>query len=288
MAKKRVEVRIPAGGGRPPWTRVAAFASVGLVVGVAWPSLAGLRIGPEVPGNEKKSAPAAETTAAPTAASTNAPSAKAPTADEPATKISTTQRVVVGGGDVTRCYKGKDKIEGDCGRIKLDKVFVHRLEELKGCPAALGLEGQLEVRLDLSFEKKSISVRQGKKGELPGSTVNGVMRCVRDYIADVDASRIPHKHSRYWVEYTLEFFPPGSALPTEGTTDAPEGESDSQRGVAAVTWDSVLVRDEPVNGKRVARLVRGTRVKILGRRKDWYRVKLRDKEGWVYRGALGR
>lgn len=288
MAKKRVEVRVPAGSGKPPWARVAAFASVGLVVGVAWPSLAGLRIGPEVPGAEKKNAPAAAPTAAPTAAPSAVPLAKAPTADKPATKISTTQRVVVGGGEVKRCYKGKDKIEGDCGRIGLDKVFVHRLDGLKGCPAALGLEGTMDVRFDLDFSKKVISVRQGKKGELPGTTVNGVMQCVRDYIADVDASKIPHKHSRYWVDYSIQFFPPGSALPSEGTTDAPEGESDSQRGVAAVTWDSVLVRDEPVNGKRVARLVRGTRVKILGRRKDWYRVKLRDKEGWVYRGALGR
>ena len=58
--------------------------------------------------------------------------------------------------------------------------------------------------------------------------------------------------------------------------------------MASVTWDTALVRSEPKTGKVLMRLVRGTRVKILGRRKDWYRVKIREKEGWIYRGALGR
>lgn len=292
MAKASVpEIRIPSPAtNRPPWVRVAAFSVVGLGVGMAWPSLAGLRIGPTVPGAEK-AVPTATATVAPTAPPTNAapaPAAAALSAAAPRADISTSQRVVVGGGAISRCYKGKERIEGDCGRVGFDRVFVSRLEELKGCPAALGLEGTLEVGFDVDFKDQEIRVRRGKKGDLPNSTVNGVVRCVADYVRDVDAGKIKHRHDRYWVDYELRFFPPGSALVTEGSTEAPEGESDSERGVAAVTWDSVLVRDEPATGKRVARLVRGTRVKILGRRKDWYRVKLRDREGWVYRGALGR
>ena len=37
----------------------------------------------------------------------------------------------------------------------------------------------------------------------------------------------------------------------------------------------------------VARLVRGTKVKILGKQNDWYKIEANGKAGWVYRGAIG-
>jgi SH3-like domain-containing protein len=47
------------------------------------------------------------------------------------------------------------------------------------------------------------------------------------------------------------------------------------------------VRKEPKTGEVVARLVRGTRVKLTGKQNDWYKIDHRGKTGWVYRGALG-
>jgi hypothetical protein len=143
------------------------------------------------------------------------------------------------------------------------------------------------IRFDVDFDKQEIAVRKGDKSEIPSSTVNGIMACVADYIADLSADKIPHKHDKYRVHYDLSFHPPGTAVPRSGQEDAAEDDSDAERGFASVTWDTGLIRDEPRTGKVVARLVRGTRVRILGRRKDWYRVKIRSKEGWLYRGALG-
>ena len=289
MAKRKdrpLKVDIPAAEAKPPWSRVGIFAAVGLVVGVAWPSVAGIRVGPEIPGGEQAASPAEavpEAVATAPALSGTAPSTL-PASDTP---VSKEQRVVVGGGEIRKCYKGKSEIEGDCGRLPLDKIIVPKLQELTSCPAALGLEGQLEVGFDIGFDDKSIKVLPGKKGELPSTTVNGIVRCVADFLGDVSPEKIQNNHSRYKVFYTIDFYPPGTALATEGDKDAPEGEADSRRGVAAVTWDTALVRAEPTTGKVIARLVRGTKVTILGRRKDWYRVKMQAKEGWVYRGALG-
>lgn len=287
--QRPLKVEIPPPEAKPPYARVGVFAAVGLVIGVAWPSVAGIRVGPEIPGSEKVADADGAAVAEPALAAT----ANEPSTAEPATApasdvaVSKEQRVVVGGGEIRKCYKGKSEIEGDCGRLALDKLIVPKLEELTSCPAALGLEGQLEVGFDIAFDDKAIKVVPGKKGEIPSTTVNGIVRCVADFIADVSPEKIQNKHSRYKVFYTVDFFPPGTALPTEGDKDAPEGEADSRRGVAAVTWDTALVRAEPTTGKVIARLVRGTRVTILGRRKDWYRVKIQSKEGWVYRGALG-
>jgi hypothetical protein len=288
MVKRKerpLKVEIPAAEAKSPWTRVGIFAAVGLVVGVAWPSVAGIRVGPEIPGGERETvaeepAPALAATA-PTAGGDHAPVVA------PAAAVSKEQRVVVGGGEIRKCYKGKSEIEGDCGRLALDEVIVPKLQELTSCPAALGLEGQIEVGFEVAFDDKAIKVLPGKKGDLPGTTVNGIVRCVADFLGDVSPDKIQNKHSKYRVFYTIDFYPPGTVLPTEGAKDAPEGEADSRRGVAAVTWDTALVRAEPATGKVIARLVRGTQVTILGRRKDWYRVKIQSKEGWVYRGALG-
>ena len=35
---------------QPGWRRVGIFAAVGLVIGIGWPTVAGIRIGPDVPG----------------------------------------------------------------------------------------------------------------------------------------------------------------------------------------------------------------------------------------------
>jgi uncharacterized protein YgiM (DUF1202 family) len=58
-------------------------------------------------------------------------------------------------------------------------------------------------------------------------------------------------------------------------------------GSAIVAWDTALLRKEPKDGEVVARLVRGTKVKIVGKQSDWYKVESGSKSGWVYRGTIG-
>jgi hypothetical protein len=284
---KPLDVKVPDGDKAPPWMRVGVLSAAGLALGIAWPTLAGVRIGPHVPGH-KESKVTPEAVAQPIAPATSGSAASTVIeGDDAGSKRSNEQTVVVGGGTISRCFKGKEAIKGEsCGKLKVDRVFVPRLEALKKCSSAVGLAGEMTIGFDINFKKKDIHVLKGKS-ELPATTERGIIHCAADYIRDVSADKIPHKHSRYRVFYSLKFYPPGTAPPGEGKKEASD-DSDSTRAMASVTWNAALVRSEPKTGKVLMRLVRGTRVKILGRRKDWYRVKIRDKEGWVYRGALGR
>jgi hypothetical protein len=280
--------------GRPAYLKVVAFAIVGFAIGITWPWLSGIHIGPQLPGekNAKTASSARPKLAASRAAVPNVPAARV---EKLATKTparSNKQRVVVGEGRVERCYDKKKKLDpGQCGRLKVNRVLVPPLEQLASCPAALGLHGELRIGFELRFGKRKPELRVlgGKAKELPRSTVAGIVRCVADFMRDVSLEKVAHKYLRYRVYYTLNFYPPGAEIesePTEGEAEDPE--NSASRGLATVVWDSALVRDEPRVGKVVSRLVRGTRVKILGRRKDWYRVRVRGKDGWVYRSALGR
>ena len=291
MAKEPITVEVPDEPQQVGWGKVGGFAAAGFVLGIAWPVLAGITIGTRVPGAEDEAKPAASAKATSSAAA--APKASAPVKPKlmkasSAKAADREQTVVVGKGLITHCYKGRDKLKGEeCGALRVDKVLVPQLQQLKGCPSAMGLAGEVELRFDLDFKGQEIRVSRGRKSDIPSSTLNGVVRCLADYIRDVSPEKIPHKYQKYRVAYSLKFYPPGAAPSSDPETGEAGDEDNRARGLAAVAWDVGLVRDEPETGKVVVRLVRGTRVKLLGRRKDWYRVKVRSKEGWIYRGALG-
>ena len=60
--------------------------------------------------------------------------------------------------------------------------------------------------------------------------------------------------------------------------------------MATVVWNSAIIRDAPSEkGARVAQILSGTRVAVVGRHNNWYKIKYDSKgnEGWVYKGALG-
>lgn len=286
---KPVEVRIPDDTRPgPAWTRIGAVGLVGLLVGLAWPRLAGVRVGPRVPGASDEvstEAPAAPVTALAEPEPTAAPVLAA---SKPVRKPSNKQVVVVGEGNIEHCHKGTKRVKPEhCGRVRLDGALAPKLQTLSTCPSAIGLAGQLEVRFDVDFKKNEIVVGAGKKSELPATTVQGIFTCLRDYVRDVQPDKLPHTFDRYRVGYVLDFYPPGTQPRTEGAEDEAEPDSNEPSGLATVTWDSAPVRDEPSTGKMVMRLVRGTRVKLLSRRNDWYHVKIRNQEGWIYRGAIG-
>jgi len=293
-ANERVKVnRANSPDERPAYAKVAVFALAGLVVGIAWPWLTGVQIGPPLPGSQRAAATASATaTQAATTASAPVASVALSKPAAPEVKVTNHQRVVVGEGRVERCYSRNKKLDAEqCGRLKVSRVLVPPLKQLANCPSALGLRGEVRVGFELRFSKRKNELRvlDGKAKGLPRSTVRGIERCIADFMRDVSLDGIHHKYPRYRVYYTLSFYPPGTEIETEPRDDEGEDpEAAAARGLATVVWDSALVRSEPRVGKIVSRLVRGTHVKILGRRKDWYRVRVTGKDGWVYRGALGR
>lgn len=284
----RVDVPQPSRD-RPAWARIGVVVGIGLVLGLLWPRLAGLDVGPQVPG-ANKTAPKSTAAAAPPPK--DEPSAARLAASSPASRASNEQLVVVSEGTIEHCWHDRERLdEGQCGPLRIDRVLVHRIEQLATCPSALGLAGSLQIGFDIDFDDKEIRLIQGKEdSDLPSSTVRGIMTCLADYIRDISPEKIRHKYEKYRIYYSLKFYPPGAHPPAEPAESAEPAAGDADpdaQGIASVTWDTALIRDEPSTGKVVARLVRGTRVTLLGKRKDWYRVKIRTKEGWVYRGAIG-
>lgn len=319
----KTRVTIPPADNPRSHRRVAALAGLGLAIGLAWPVLAGKHLGPNVPGlkkdGEDEAAAAASSSASPAkpkpaptgvALSKGAPAegsaASDAERDTDRAPAATKQSVVVDGGTISACWHGKEKLEGDrCGTLKLDKTVVPVLRQLGGCPSALGLTGDLTVVLDLDFGKKTnIQVKKGKNSappakdggdgkpapatELPSSTVTGVLGCVADYVRDLSIDKLAHDHDRYLIEFPLHFRAHGDAPTAKSEEDAPAAAEPATDDVATIAWDAAVLRDEPRTGKSVGRLVRGTRVKILGSRKDWFEVKMGNRQGWVYRAALGR
>ncbi|WP_437783954.1 SH3 domain-containing protein [Sorangium sp. So ce1097] len=297
MAKRQrpLTVDIPRPGDEQPvWSRVGVIALVGFVVGVAWPRLAGVRVGPSVPGDPKPTAESAAASAAPAAAAA-APGTAEPEA-KPPEAAKNQQQVVVGPGRITRCSDKKSKKIEDCGELQFDPIALPRLRELAQCPAALGVDGKLPIGFELNFEKKEVQVVKGKKTTLPASTVSGILQCAAREFSNVSLEEVPRKYRRYSLVYTATFIPPGAqaeAAKTEvgsedqekaaGTTTSEAAAS----GLATVSWDTALVRGAPKEGDVVMRLVRGTRVKLVGRQNDWYKIEHRGKTGWVYRGSIG-
>lgn len=313
MAKSErpLTVEIPRPGAtEPAWSRVGVIAITGFVLGIAWPKVAGYKMGPAVPADlraqvEGSASPAAAVSGGPARASANAPAAAdaatatpsgAPDAhDAPAANQ---EMVVVGPGKIVKCWDKKDKKVDDCEKLVFDPVAVKRLRELAKCPSALGLSGKMNVGFEVDFQKKEVIVKRVKKGtSLPSSTLAGIVTCGAQQFANASLEEVPHKHRHYTLEYALTFYGPGkhpegvtpaAAEPSDG--EPPAGATTSEAdaaGSAIVAWDTALLRKEPKDGEVVARLVRGTKVKIVGKQSDWYKVESGSKSGWVYRGTIG-
>ncbi len=307
--QRPLTVEIPRpGADQPAWSKVGIIGVVGFVVGIAWPRVAGVKVGPSVPADLRAQVEASASPSASPArpgaagAASAAPNAGASAnaapgdADPDAPPSANQEMVVIGPGKIVRCWDKKDKKIDDCEKLLVDPVVVKRLRELAKCPSALGLTGKMAIGFELDFGKDSVGVKQRKKGtSLPSSTLAGVVQCAAHDFGNVSIKDVPHKHRHYLIEYHLTFYGPGKhpegpgAAPPDG--DDPGAGSttseDEATGSAVVVPDTVLVRKEPVDGEVVARLVRGTKVKILGKQTDWYKIESASKTGWVYRGTIG-
>jgi hypothetical protein len=310
MAKQErpLEVEIPRPGSeQPAWSRVGIVGVAGFVIGMAWPRVVGVKVGPSVPSDlaakvEATAAPAGSTAATAGAAlpspsgSAGAPSL-ASTAESAAG--ANQELVVVGAGKINRCFDKKDKKIEDCEKLLFDPIAVKKLKELSRCPSAIGLAGKMTLGFEVNFDKKEVQVAKAKKAAttLPSTTVNGILQCAAREFANVSLEEVPHKHRRYSLSYPLTFYPPGKH-PAEAADDG-KAEGDSAAagsttdeteasGTAEVTVDAAPLRKEPKSKEKVGRLVRGTKVKLIGRQNDWYKVESGETVGWIYRGSIGR
>lgn len=307
--ERPLSVEIPRPGSEhPAWSRVGAIGLAGFLIGIAWPRIAGVKIGPSVPGDLRAQIEATATPAgsAPPRASATpaasgaavAPPALSGSADagEPAAVPANQEMVVVGAGKITRCFEKKDKKIEDCEKLLFDPIALPKLRELAKCPSALGLEGKMNIGFEINFDKKEVQVVKAKKtAGMPSTTVNGILQCAARELSNVALDEVPHKYRRYTLAYGLTFYKPGkhpaaAAEGADGDNEGSAGATTSEteaNGNAVIASDSVSLRKEPKGKEKVGRLVRGTKVKILAKQNDWYKVESGSSVGWVYRSAIG-
>ena len=294
---------------QPAWSKVGVIGVAGFVIGIAWPRVAGVKVGPSVPSDlartEATAGPVSSAAAPKASGSAAAPALAGSAAASESAVPDNQELVVVGGGKINRCFDKKDKKVEECDKLLFDPVAVKKLEELSKCPSAIGLSGKMSIGFEVNFDKQEVQVAKVKKGAttLPTSTVNGIVQCAGRAFANVSLDEVPHKHRRYSLSYPLTFYPPGkhpeSAAGAAGAAGAGDEKGEGDEAAAGATTseteasgtatvvDTAPLRKEPKGRERIGRLVRGTKVKLLGKQNDWYKVEAGDNVGWVYRSAIG-
>jgi hypothetical protein len=316
-----VEIPSPADD-RPPWIKVGLIALVGFVVGVAWPRLAGVHLGPAAPVSSPQSSPGegtpasspsgqpvrADTPAQGAQAAASSPATPAPPPVASAAPPPEVPAVTVNRGVVLTCKTEEGEVRKGvtgCGAVPgFDGIAQPRLKKLAQCPAALGANGKLSVVFNIDFPQNKVSVEIGKSSTV--ANLDAFASCVRPTFQGVSLGALDHQNPHYALFYSLVFSPKagsavaaaGSSTPAPGVAATPPpatpspAAGDSDESTAQVIWEVAIVRDTPRTGQVLARLQRGTKIHLGSSGQDgWYRVKYGTdfaSEGWVYRGAIGR
>jgi hypothetical protein len=290
-----LQIDVPApSADQPPWSKVGVVAAIGFVIGVAWPRLAGVTIGPAPPQDNRPSAAAmASAKAAPMTSAAGMPVAvPAPASSGQTGTAANEQTVVVSPGEISRCRDAKGKAAEKCDDLALDPLLSPRLKELSRCPAAIGLSGKLTIGFELDFKKRKISVQHAKgKANLPKATLDGVTRCTEKSVSGVSLDDLTHEQNKYLVGYTLAFFPPGKVPDTDDPSkDEKKPEAKEEAKATEIVWRSVQVHDAPKkSAPTIAKLTKGTKVTVLEQKDDLCRIDFGDgKQGWIVREAVGK
>ncbi len=285
---------------RPPWKSVAIIASVGFVIGVVWPRLAGVRLGPSLPESPSASVSgSASSTPAPPAAVPSAAPVPVPSASAVAALASgapptvvppSAPTAIVTSGAVQSCKTPDgDALKGsDCGKLQgLDGLLLPRLRKLADCPEAADVGGRLPLLVRVDFARGALSVDLGRGPSV--AAADALLACAKADLAGANVSRLAHENPRYSVAYTVTFG--GGVRAPDGGSPSSRPTSDALDATALVVWEVAIVRDVPKTGKVLARLQRGTQLHVGPVKDGWYPVQYGDgfaSEGWVYRGAIGR
>ncbi len=300
-----MQVHIPRpDADRPSWGRIGIIAVIGFAVGIAWPRIAGVRLGPSAPrtdGNTAEAASAAPTTPM-VAASTMAPASVAPTVSI-AVPVASPPTVTVSRGTIVSCKTDSgDSLKGkDCGKLSgFDAIAQARIRKIAASPAALDNEGRLNVIVTLDFATNKVTyVDVGKSSTV--KTPDAFKAMLTSQFQGVSLGTVDHDEPRVTMSYSATMTAAGGSVTpsiatgtgtgtgtaTLGTPSTPSVDD----GTASIVWDVAIVRDAPHTGAVVARLPRGTKVKLGDNQGGWFHVKYGDgftSEGFLYRGALGK
>ncbi|MEO7113249.1 MAG: SH3 domain-containing protein [Polyangiaceae bacterium] len=324
MAKKHdvpFVVDLPnASADQPSWLRVGIFAIVGLVVGIGWPRVFGIRLGPSAPVSAAEAQSGARPNDPPPALPANVVAAS-PTASgvNPAAMTASSNAIEAGTstvdvkhGVIISCKTdtGETLKGAACGTLDFDAIALPRLKRLSNCPTADGADGKLSVLFGLDFESNKVRIDVGRSTTIENKdTFSG---CLSGSFDKVSLGAMAHDNTRYTVSYSVHFAPRGSVTPatpgaaggtatggsapdTKPGSQTPSTASSPTADVAAdsaeVVWQVAIVRDSPRTGNVVARLPRGSTVKIASNQEGWYRVHYGPSfgsEGWVYRASVGK
>jgi hypothetical protein len=290
-AKTRIVVP-PAAADGPGLRRVGIIAAVGFVVGIAWPKLAGLKLVPSVP--EAVAASSAEVSPSGTPAAEAAASAAPLTPPAAATALAEparpASRLKVGAAQITSCKDASGAKRNECGELAVDALLAPGIAALETCEAGKDAVGMLSIGFELDLTSgKVVDVTKGRSTTLGETASAGLLACLKQQVSSVSLSGVKHDQARYLVFYPVELLSkPVTAADVEPAPQA-EAEITPASGVATVSWDAAIVRSAPKDGDIAARILRGTRVTVTGKKNDWYRVKYDAKgtEGWVYKSAIG-
>ncbi len=288
----------------PAWGRVGVIALVGFVVGVAWPKLTGIKLGPNAPtesvstGAASPRAPeaprevslsAAALQGKPHTSQGTSASAVPPAGNAPAPSAG--MAATVGHGAILSCKTTDGETKKgtkECGSSGFDVVAMPRLKNLAQCTAVGTEKAKVSAVFTLDYAGGKLDMNLGRSSTVRDEAA--VLACMRTEFNGVVLKGIPHEHARYVVAYGVAFEPakdaePKPATPASGTRPA---DAKPETGTSQVTWETALVRDTPKTGAIVARLPRGTKVTPSTSRDGWFKISYADGEGWVYRGAIGR
>jgi hypothetical protein len=294
-ARPTVQIPAPAAD-RPSWLRVGAVALVGFAIGVAWPKLAGVRIGPTAPAEAVSAVAAARAAEIASAAAASASAAAPVPPPPPIASAATTINVTASHAGILSCKtEDGDVLKGkDCGGLAgLDQLVQARLKRLAQFPAAAENLGKLNVILGLDFKNNRISVESGKSSTV--KDVESLKAFVAGEVKSMSLKSVDHTNERYSVVYVVNISngapAAASSTPSTSTTPTSAPASDLPEGMAAVAWETAIVRDAPHTGAIVAHLPRGTKVKLGTSDGGWYKIQFGPtyaSEGFVYRGAIGK
>ncbi len=299
-----LRVQVPAGEDQPSWVRVGVIAAIGFGIGVGWPRLVGAKLGPSVPSETVSASPAPSARAAEPLASAAASSGPASSASPPAsaTPAGPMPALSVNHGVLLSCKSEEGetlKGIGACGGLAgFDAIAQPRLRKLSACPAATAAtSGKLSVLFNLDFTSHKVAADVGKSSTVVDAQTFAT--CVKGAFQGVSLGALDHQNPRYTIGYTVVFTP--TASPSVGLGDgvpaaavvpssAPASSATPHDDASVeVAWEVAIVRDAPRTGAVLARLPRGTRVRLGAAQEGWYKVEYTPgSEGWVYRSAIGR
>jgi hypothetical protein len=212
---------------KPGWVKVGVIAAVGFLVGVAWPRVLGVRLGPSAPGESSAATAAsgAQAGRAPDAPPASAvasaapplamPSASAPSAAATTTTASTrsnaTPTITVGKGAVLSCKTSDGETKKgskECGGLSaLDNVVAPRIRQIATCAGAEGQSGKLSVIVHADFSSKKVSYDIGKSSTIQNP--DAIASCLKTTFEGATTPSAPHEHPRYTVAYTAHLTPGG-------------------------------------------------------------------------------